>query len=277
MEGCGLSGRGIGGRSDRASTVGHLPNPFPLNRLLSTIGRPSTLRYANGKIVENDDAERSARIGDRVQFLRKARRMTLRQLADATQTTASFISQLERGLSGASTSTLMRIADALAVSISDLFEERTVAPHHVLMRSARPALPVAENYRKTLLSRRPIREFEVYVGEFGPGGSTGEKPYVHGHAHEMFLVLRGQVELTLGDVEYVMREGDSIEYPTSTPHKTRNLGDSEAEVLWIISPPTSGLAELDKYNLGKPLASGDSQSSGPQRKGNDDNDGKNSD
>lgn len=235
------------------------------------------MRHADGKIAENDDTERSARIGDHVKFLRKARRMTLRQLADATQTTASFISQLERGLSGASTSTLMRIADALTVSISDLFEEGTVAPHHVLGRSARPALPIAENYRKTLLSRRPIREFEVYVGEFGPGGSTGDKLYVHGHAHEMFLVLRGEVELTLGDVEYTMREGDSIEYPTSTPHKTRNLGNTDAEVLWIISPPTSGLTELDQYHPGKPLASGDLQPSGPQQKGNVDDDGKNSD
>jgi mannose-6-phosphate isomerase-like protein (cupin superfamily) len=172
---------------------------------------------------------------------------------------------------------LMRIAAALTVSISDLFEESIVAPHHVLTRSARPALPIAENYRKTLLSRRPVREFEVYVGEFGPGGSTGDKPYVHGQAHEMFLVLRGQVELTLGDVEYIMQEGDSIEYPTSTPHKTRNIGDADAEVLWIISPPTSGLTELEKYNPGKTLATGDEAASGPRQKGNDDDDGKSSD
>lgn len=203
--------------------------------------------------------------------------MTLRQLADLSQTTASFISQFERGLSGANTSTLMRIASALSVSISDLFEDGSIEPHQVLTRALRPALPVAENYRKTLLSRRPVREFEVYVGEFGPGGTTGDKPYTHGHAHEMFLVLQGEVELSLGDATYRMRTGDSIEYPTSTPHKTRNVGDADAEVLWIISPPTSGLTELEKYNPGKPLATGSSPPSGPLQKGNDDDDGKSSD
>lgn len=196
-------------------------------------------------------------VGARIKSFRTARRVSLRQLADMTGTTASFISQLERNLCGANASTLMRIAAALDLGINDLFANDGERPlHKVLTAHDRPTLPVSDGCRKMLLSRRPIHEFEVYAGHFDVGGSTGPNAYTHGGRHEMFVVTRGTVELTLGDEKFVLREGDSVEYATSTPHRTVNIGETPAEVLWIIAPPTSGPVELNKYKPRKPLASG---------------------
>lgn len=207
--------------------------------------------YENRAKASRDEVgEDLAAIGLRVKAFRTMRRITLRELSEATQTSASFISQFERGLSGANTSTLMRIATALGVSIADFFDNGAVSSHQVLSRAMRPALPVAEGYRKTLLSRRPIREFEVYVGEFEPGGSTGDQPYSHGDSQEMCLVLQGDVELTIGEVLYGMKAGDSIEYSAALPHKIRNVGSARAEVLWVISPPTSAIKDLKQYRSG---------------------------
>ncbi|MBA3446627.1 MAG: helix-turn-helix transcriptional regulator [Pseudaminobacter sp.] len=220
----------------------------------------------NQKTVDNFssglESRRSTVLGERVKFFRSARRLTLRRLGELTGTTASFISQLERGLSGANTSTLMLIANALGISVADLFDESDASPHKVLKRTERPALPVSEGYRKMLLSRRPIRDVEVYCGEFEVGGSTGDAPYTHGDAHEMFLVLKGRLALTLGDECFVLEEGDSIEYATSTPHKTINVGATPAQVLWIIAPPTSGAVDLDQYAARKTLAAGLQKSDG---------------
>lgn len=209
-------------------------------------GRTSTAEKPNVA----DAPQRASGVGPRIKALRTARRVSLRQLADVIGTTASFISQLERNLCGANTGTLMKIAAALDLGINDLFEESTRPPHKVLTREQRPVVPVGTGGRKMLLSRRPIHEFEVYAGHFEVGGSTGADAYTHGGKHEMFLVLNGTVELTLGDERYVMREGDSVEYATSTPHRTVNVGDTPAEVLWIIAPPTSGAVELDQYRPG---------------------------
>lgn len=192
--------------------------------------------------TKNQDA-----IGEKVKAFRTARRMSLRALGEATGTTASFLSQLERGLSGVNLSTLMRIAGALGISLTDLFEEATPPVGRVLRKADRPALPPAEGYRKMLLSRRPIRDMEVYIGEFDPGGSTGDRPYSHGDSHELFFVIRGRVELTLGDERHVLQSGDSIEYPSSVPHKTVNIGKEPAEVVWMIAPPSSVADELDQY------------------------------
>ncbi len=188
-----------------------------------------------------------AALGRRLNAFRRVRGLSLRALGGATGTTASFLSQLERGASGATVSTLMRIAEALSISMSDLFEDSDPALHRVLRRGDRPALPQASGYRKTLLSQPPIRAFEVYVGSFDPQGSTGPDPYTHGDAQEMMFVLQGQVEITLGPERFVLSEGDSIEYRSSTPHRIANAGDGIAEVQWIISPATSAKAELDEF------------------------------
>ncbi|MDX3926121.1 MAG: XRE family transcriptional regulator [Shinella sp.] len=193
-------------------------------------------------------------LGIRVRDLRLARRLSLRELGNLSGTTASFLSQLERGVTGASTSTLNQIASALGVSVAELFEEKRERSGGVLRRSERPALPSSHGCRKTLLSRRPMKHLEVYTGEFEIGGSTGPTLYTHGDAHEMLVVLRGVVEVGLGEERFVLEEGDCLEYRTSTPHRTENIGNGRAEVMWIIAPPTSARAELDQYVAWKSLA-----------------------
>ena len=193
-------------------------------------------------------------LGQRLKSLRVGRRLSLRELAELTGTSASFISQLERGLTGASTASLNQISSALGVSVAMLFEDSAAGHHGALRRSERPSLPPSDGCRKMLLSRPPLSDMEVYVGEFEIGGSTGSDQYTHGDAHEMLVVLRGVVEVSLGEARHVLEEGDSIEYATSTPHRSENIGSGRAEVMWIIAPPTSVRAELDQYTAWKPLA-----------------------
>lgn len=193
-------------------------------------------------------------LGQRLKSLRLGRRLSLRELAELTGTSASFISQLERGLTGASTASLNQMASALGVSVAMLFEDSAAGQRGVLLRSERPSLPPSDGCRKMLLSRPPLSDMEVYIGEFDIGGSTGPALYTHGDAHEMLVVLRGIVEVSLGDVRHVLEEGDSIEYATSTAHRSENIGSGRAEVMWIIAPPTSVRAELDQYRAWKPLA-----------------------
>lgn len=197
---------------------------------------------------DTDPARTAGRqLGGRLKRFRQARQMSLRDLGARSGTTASFLSQLERGTTGAAVSTLMKIAEALAISVADLFEDRAEALHSVLRKGDRLALPQAEGYRKTLLSRQPIRDFEVYVGTFDPGGSTGPDPYTHGDSHEMMFVLRGRVDIFLGADRFTLGEGDCIEYRSSTPHRIANAGAGLAEVQWIISPVTSAKADLDAF------------------------------
>lgn len=200
--------------------------------------------------ITADIADPQRLLAERLRRLRKASGLSLRQLADATGTSASFLSQLERGLTGASTSTLIRIANSFGCSIAELFAGTDVPQNPVLRRRDRPSLPEMSGHRKMLLSRRPLTQFEAYVSEFLPGGSTGDEAYSHGDSHEMILVLAGQVQIDLGPTSYHLDEGDSIEFQSSTPHRVANLGEGTASVLFVTSPPTSTTGYLDTFRAG---------------------------
>jgi len=176
--------------------------------------------------------------GGRLREFRLARRLTLRALALETRTSAGFLSQLERGQVNASVGTLRRLADGLGVTLPDLFSDQDTDAPRVLRRSARPHLQAGELMSKYLLSQKPLLHLEVYVGELLPGGSAGEA-YAHGDAQELLVVTLGEVVLDLAGVEYPLGEGDSAEYRTAVLHTVCNRGTRAAEVLWIVSPPTS--------------------------------------
>lgn len=177
-------------------------------------------------------------VGERLRTLRRFRRCTLQTVAERSGLSESFLSQVERGRSNASIASLKRIADALGVSMADLFEPDGLPGPRVLRRDERPALQFGILGRKLLLTPRPLHHLEVFAGELEVGGSTGAEPYAHGDSEELFIVVSGTVRLELGGEEFELEPGDSIDYRSSTPHRAVNTGDELAEVLWIISPPS---------------------------------------
>jgi transcriptional regulator with XRE-family HTH domain len=177
-------------------------------------------------------------VGERLRTLRTLRRRTLRQVAEAAGLSESFLSQVERGRTNVSVSSLQRIAAALGVDVSDVFAHDGGARPRVIRRSARQAVSWGPSAAKSLLTPKPFHSLEVVAAEFAPGGSTGDEPYAHGDSEEVFFVVAGEVELRLGDELYELGPGDAAHYRSSTPHRVRNTGAERAEVLFMISPPS---------------------------------------
>src|SRR5438046_2427684 len=177
-------------------------------------------------------------VGERLRELRRFRRCTLRTIAERSGLSESFLSQVERGRSSASIASLRKIADALGVSMADLFEPDAVPEPRVLRRNERPGLSFGVLGRKLLLTPKPLQHLEVFAGGLEVGGSTGEQPYAHGDSEELFVVVSGSVQLELGGELFELESGDSIDYRSSTPHRVSNTGPELAEVMWIISPPS---------------------------------------
>jgi transcriptional regulator with XRE-family HTH domain len=184
------------------------------------------------------DVQAEVDVGERLRALRRSRRATLRTVADRSGLSESFLSQVERGRSSASIESLRRVADALGVSMADLFEPDGLPGPRVLRRDERPALSFGVLGKKLLLTPRPLHHLEVFAGELEVGGSTGAEPYAHGDSEELFVVLSGTVQLELGGELFELEPGDSIDYRSSTPHRVSNTGQDLAEVMWIISPPS---------------------------------------
>lgn len=176
-------------------------------------------------------------LGPRIRSYRQMRKMTLRQVAEYAEVSVSFLSQLERGASGASIPTMRLIAEALGLALADLFSAEPASAHRVLRAADRPVIH-ATGVDKFMLTRRPLQHLEVFEGMVWPGGTVGSRTHRHGDSQELLLVLEGSVRLILDEEEHAMNPGDSIEYRSSSTHCVINDSETTARVLWIISPPS---------------------------------------
>lgn len=185
--------------------------------------------------VEGDVGARD--LGLRIRAYRQMRKMTLRQVAGHAEVSVSFLSQVERGASGTSIPTLRLIAEALGLTLADLFSADQVPSHRVLRAAERPTIH-ASGVVKYMLTRRPLQHLEVFEGVMQHGAMIGSRTHAHGDSQELLLVLEGSVRLYLDEEEHVLDTGDSIEYRSSSTHCVINYSGATARVLWTICPPS---------------------------------------
>jgi DNA-binding NtrC family response regulator len=104
--------------SMKASAFDYLQKPFDLQSLRTVMDRAIREK---GLVVDAEERVNQL-LGARIRSLRKERALTLRQLANKTALSVSLISQIELGKSAASVATLRKLAVALGVSLSGLFD-----------------------------------------------------------------------------------------------------------------------------------------------------------
>lgn len=95
----------------------YIRKPFSINEFRDAIHR---IAKKKGLLLRAED-ELHATIGRSIRELRKARGLTLKQMARRTNLSVSLLSQIERAESSASVSSLFKVATALDVRITELF------------------------------------------------------------------------------------------------------------------------------------------------------------
>lgn len=179
-------------------------------------------------------------IGDRVRELRVLRQMSTRELARRASISAGYVSQIENGQAHASLDVVRRIAAAFGVQWMELFSAQQ-ALGTVLRRAERPMLSVGNSVRHFSITQPPLGNVEVLVSEYQPGHGEGGENYTHGDSQEVCVILRGRFRFRLGEEEFILETGDSIDYRTSTPHSIVNVDDAVGEALWVVTPPSEAL------------------------------------
>ena len=177
-------------------------------------------------------------LGTRIRALRQARHFTLRDVAERSGVTESFLSQVERDVTSPSIATVQRIARALDLSIAQLFTEEgdtgRVVRREARRRVAYPGLKSVDEFLTSNMAGR----LQVILSTIEPGGGTGSEPYTHDSDEEVVVILAGVLDLWVGDEHYVLREGDTITFPSRLPHWNANHGDRPVTVLFCLTPPS---------------------------------------
>jgi len=177
-------------------------------------------------------------LGKRIHELRTQRRLTLEKLANRTGLTASFISQLERNIVFPSIPSLESIASALGIKTDFFFKEPEVPKGKVIKRKERERFILEdEGADVEVLAEGSLGiKMQPLVFTLKVRGHTGSQLNPH-EGEEFGMVLKGRIELSVGENKYIMEEGDSVSFNSIQPHKFVNAGKEKAVVLWVVFSP----------------------------------------
>jgi len=183
-----------------------------------------------------------ARIGAQLKAARLAARKSMAEVAEQAGLTKGFVSKLERDLANVSVASLIRLCDALGVSVGSLFQ----APKgQVVRHGARPPINFGgTKMTEYLLTPSGEKRVQAILSDIEPGGGSGNEPHSLPADVEFVLILAGQLHVTVAGEQITLEQGDAFTFPANiehTFHVPPRAG--RAQVLWIISPalPDHGL------------------------------------
>jgi len=173
-------------------------------------------------------AELGRRVAENLRQRRKARGMSLDDLARASGVSRAALSQIETCKSNPTVGVLWRIAVGLAVPFAELIG----APRSgaVLLRRAdsqvlRSADGKFESRPLAPAGASPM--VELYELHLAARSLHASEPHAPG-THEMIVVLSGGLRMRVDEETYELAAGDSIAFAADRPHSYENPAGAEA-------------------------------------------------
>jgi len=207
-------------------------------RRLSPLAIAQMLRHEPGRRRANPPpaSNRAPRIGDRLRAERRRSGLTLREAAAKTGISVSFLSAVERGISGVSISTLHTLVKLYGVTVQSLLAERRTSGR-LVRASERPALAAPGSGVRIEQLARGRLQMEPHFYRIDAGaGSEGAYDHV---GEEFIFVLSGKLEVWLEERDHhVLGAGDCLYFPSTLPHRWYNPGSGPTELLWVNTPAT---------------------------------------
>ena len=186
------------------------------------------------KAVRMDTDSINIDIGRRIRNHRNRNGLTQQELADRTELTKGFISQLERGQVSASVVTLMDLIECLGTTPAEFFKDEE---EHVVFTEKEyfEKLDEQGNRRQWIVPTAQRFQMEPLLVVIQPHSSLDEdKPH---NGEEFGYLMSGRLNLWLGDKVYHIKSGESFYYQASQKHRIENPGSRPAKYLWISTPP----------------------------------------
>jgi len=193
-------------------------------------------------------------LGPRLREIRLRQNIGLRELARRLDLSPSSISQIETGKIRPSVRTLYSLASAFGVTVDEVLFSEPAAPRDsgapVAPGFPRPVAEPALTVQR--LAERPVialnsgvvwerlmfwadEDVEFLEATYEPGGaSSPDDAFVRHNGHEFGLIQSGTLRVVVGFDEFILNPGDSISFPSSTPHRLSNEGTETVKAIWVV-------------------------------------------
>lgn len=177
-------------------------------------------------------------VGARLKHVRELHGLSQRELARRAGVTNGLISLIEQDRVSPSVGSLKKVLDGIPLSMVEFFTlDVSHAPQVFYTAEQLVEIGSAGASLRLVAAQRPNRQLTVLHERYDPGAATGEEMLSH-RGEEGGVVVRGQVELTVGGQTRVLEAGDAYYFASATPHRFRNVGREVCEIISASTPPT---------------------------------------
>jgi transcriptional regulator with XRE-family HTH domain len=176
-------------------------------------------------------------VGGHLKAVRQMYGLSQRELAKRAGVTNGLISLIEQNRVSPSVSSLKKVLDGIPMTLADFFtldlggQPPVFFPREELSNVGKGSVELR------LVGSRLKRSMSILHERYAPNADTGEEMLTHA-GEEGGVIVRGRIELTVGGESRVLGPGDAYYFKSSLPHRFRNIGRDECEIVSASSPPT---------------------------------------
>lgn len=177
------------------------------------------------------------KIGERLKRLRMINSLTQEELASRADLTKGYISQVENDTTCPSIATLKDIVDVLGITMQEFFAEEATGESVVYGAEARVQSSDDGGIKVELLvPGAQNRDMDPALVSLQPGAEMELQDYHEGE--EFGYLLQGKIQLRLDDQLYKINKDECFYFDSGKKHTVKNIGKTEAKILWVVTPPT---------------------------------------
>ena len=175
-------------------------------------------------------------IGEKIKQLRIKTNLTQEELANRSELSKGFISQVERDLTSPSIATLVDILECLGTDLQNFFNESDTdkivfSKDDVFIQEKEEA----GHKISWIIPNAQKNKMEPLLISICKSGKSDTYP---AHDGEVFgYILSGNIILHLGKKQYKAKKGESFYYKANSSYYLENTASNEALVLWVSTPP----------------------------------------
>ncbi|MCW2244021.1 cupin domain-containing protein [Azospirillum canadense] len=183
-------------------------------------------------------------VGARLKQVRESNGLSQRQLAQRAGVTNGTISLIEQNRCSPSVSSLRKVLQGIPMSLAEFFSPGDLPPREQIFFRKRDLVELTGLVKSKVgtISYRQVgdlrgRNLQVLHEKYAPGADTGGRTMLQHESEEGGIVIRGRIELTVGDRKEILEPGDAYLFDSRIPHRFRNVGEEECEIISACTPP----------------------------------------
>lgn len=176
--------------------------------------------------------------GERLRTIRELYGLSQRALAKKAGVTNGMISMVEQNRNSPSLATLKKILEAIPISFAEFFSTDLNSKQQIVFK-ANELVEIGSAGFSFKQVGRDLKDkaMQILHERIEPGADSGEDMLRH-DSEEGGVVTQGMLELTVGGETYILGPGDAYYFDSRIPHRFRNIGEGEVEMVSACSPPT---------------------------------------